>query len=748
MKRWKLWLAVVLLLPVCARAQQSKVLHMAEGSLKVLSTDATGCVVELTTGKVMLQYDSIRRGYVITAEQGVAMMEATAPSVPKVPYSLQVPGDAGAVMELVAADSIAVPNIDLLPGYGNTTRPQAKPTQVGKGKSYNKNEFFPGYQVASRPVHQIRGAYGQAFWLFPVQYNPVTKELKIYTRMKWVVKYAKAFNTPSPLDSEPKEWRAMLQQRWLNAAGMLAKTTNTSLPEEGSLLVFTKATHLNTLQPFIEWKQQCGRKVTVVNIDTLSGGAGANNIRNYIVDHYQQLNASYVLLVGDHDELPALQQAWLAGPSDAGYGMVAGTDHYPDLMVGRFSCNNEQQLQTQVERSIRYEKMPSLQSGIYDRAVGIASEEGPGDNNEFDWQHLRNIRTGLQVYGYSQVSELYDGSQGAGDAPGNPVAADVTAAINSNAGLLNYIGHGNALAWYTSAYTVNHVPQLTNTNGAWPFVVGVACSSGDFLNQTCLAEALLQARYNNQPAGAIGVYMSTIPQSWDPPMKAQDDMMQALTIQGTAGNARSLGGLTTDGCIGMNDAYDADGAAMTDTWVLFGDPSLRLRTRVPATFTVQHAAHIPFQTTALTVTVSQPGKAALYYNDSILAVADVPAGATTLQFAPLTVYDTMLVTVTAPETQPYQGAVIVGSPVGVPEVAASAGITLWPNPVQDVLQISGLKVPAVLMLYNAAGALVLQTSLAAGTATIDLSRFPAGMYQPMLTGPGYSFLSLSPVVKR
>ncbi len=746
MKTWKFLLAA-LAVPVFAHAQEERVLYQASGLLTTLSSDQTGCVVELKTGKVTLKFDAQRKGYTVETDLGVAALDAGAPAVPKVPYSLQVPGDAGAVMQLVAADSVMVDNIDLLPGLGNTYRNQGRPAQANKSKAYSKDAYYPGYTEAPRPVHQIRGVFGQAFWVYPVQYNPIKKQLKIYTQMKWVVTYSKAFENANPLGNEPREWQELLQHRWLNAGSVAAQTATVSLPEEGSLLVFTKATHLNTLQPFVRWKQQCGRKVIVVNIDTLSGGAGASDVRTYIAQHYLPLNVVYVLLVGDNDEVPALQEAWLGGPSDAGYGMVAGVDHYPDLMVGRFSCNSEADLQTQVTRSMLYEKEPSLLPGSFNNAMGIASEEGPGDNNELDWEHMRHIRVVLQGYGYAGVAELYDGSQGGADAAGNPTATDVINALNSGAGLLNYIGHGNALAFQTSGFTVNHVPQLRNTGGAWPFAISVACSTGDFMSQTCLGEALVRSQYNNQPTGAVGAYMSSILQSWDPPMKAQDDMMNALAIQGAAGNARSLGGLTTDGCIGMNDAYGNDGAEMTDTWILFGDPSLRLRTRKPDTFIVQHTAQVPFNTTQLTVQVNQPGRVTLFYKDSILSVADAVGGQSVHSFAPLTAFDSLTVTVTAPEFKPYQGKVVVGTAIGIDEVHPAALCNVYPNPVRDMLYLSGLQEPASVRLYSVTGQLVKEARVLPNRAQFNVGMLPAGVYHIVVAPDHAPAFALRAVVK-
>ena len=81
-------------------------------------------------------------------------------------------------------------------------------------------------------------------------------------------------------------------------------------------------------------------------------------------------------------------------------------------------------MSTQVNRVIQYEQNPVI-SEAYSNSVGVGSSEGPGDDGEYDYQHLRNIRSGLLDYTYTSGHELYDGSQGGEDADGNPNASDL-----------------------------------------------------------------------------------------------------------------------------------------------------------------------------------------------------------------------------------------------------------------------------------------------------------------------------------
>ncbi len=85
--------------------------------------------------------------------------------------------------------------------------------------------------------------------------------------------------------------------------------------------------------------------------------------------------------------------------------------------------------------------------------------------------------------------------------------------------------------------------------------------------------------------GAIATYMSSVNQTWNPPMSAQDAFIDLLVQD----EMHSVGGLSYNASCRMMDAYGAAGASMFRTWHIFGDPSLLLRTATPSVMTVEAA---------------------------------------------------------------------------------------------------------------------------------------------------------------
>ena len=133
-------------------------------------------------------------------------------------------------------------------------------------------------------------------------------------------------------------------------------------------------------------------------VDIASIGNNQEALKTYIEEYYHSHNLTYVLFVGDHQHIPAYLDA-SSGYSDNYYGYIEGDDSYPEVFIGRFSAENQNQVTTQVNRVIQYEQNPVI-SEAYSNSVGVGSSEGPGDDDEYDYQHLRNIRSNVRLYLY------------------------------------------------------------------------------------------------------------------------------------------------------------------------------------------------------------------------------------------------------------------------------------------------------------------------------------------------------------
>jgi gingipain R len=707
-----------------------------KSTVVVYSTSPAEFSLRVVTGPVALA--EAGSGYQsVQLNRAARTLDAGAPDVPTLSYGVFTGATPGAVT-VESSRYHDVYDVRLAPSKGNLSR-TVNPADVAftEGRQYSEDKFYPETLTAWGDAYTVRNATGHALRVHPVQYNPVRRILRVYDEINLAVATPAA---RKPIAAEIPEWQEMLSRRFINwgfaPAAAQQKTTYTPLPESGAMLIVTPARFLSTLQPFLAWKKMRGIRTYVVNTDTLAGGATAANIKALVQGRYNTQTLDYLLLVGDEADIPpVIDFVAYSGPSDVAYAYLTGADHYPDLLVGRFSATTTAQLQTQITRSIEYEKNPVLTAAWYPKAIGIASNEGPGDDNQMDWEHMRGVRTALMGAGYTAVGEYYDGSHGGADAPGDPVEADIVSAINGGTTLLNYCGHGWDQGFGTSGFSNMQVPQLTNSAGQWPFVYTVACVTGEFFPGTCLGEALMRATTTGGvPTGSIGVFSSSINQSWDPPMEAQDELTD-LIITPDSMRMHSMGALAASSTMAMNDAYGYAGDEMTDTWILFGDPSLALRTRKPDTLKVTHAATMLPAAGNLPISVTNPAATVtILHRDTLLSVKRPVSGATTHLRPALLVGDSVIVSVTAPNARPYRKAVKVVAQTSVEEPVEVASVwQVSPNPTTDFLNVQGTEI-GTYSLADVTGRVVQSGALSAGKTPIPLREFTAGTYLLSLRG--------------
>ena len=528
------------------------------------------------------------------------LLIAGEPDLPLICRSVIIPDTAKMQASVLDASYVDYQGINVASSKGNLLRtvdPATIPYTFGD--VYTTDAWYPASIVSLREPYILRDYRGQTVVLSPVQYNPMEKTLRVYTHVTVQL-------TPSGLDTT----NILLRTQPVTTvdatfAGIYAQHflnynigRYTPVEEQGNMLIITYDSFYQDMVPFLQWKHQEGIPTEMVNVSTIGA---SNAIKSYIADYYNTNGLTFVLLVGDSAQVPTFLLSGEA--SDPSYSYVVGNDHYPDLFVGRFSAETNAQVQTQVQRSVEYERDPQAGADWYHKGIGIGSEYGVGDDNEYDWQHIRNIRSQLLNFTYTYVDEFYGGSQGGQDQPGEPSSSSVATALNDGRSILNYCGHGGPDGWGTSGFSSGNVNQLTNDN-MLPFIDSVACSVGDFDGYTCFCEAWLRATHNGEPTGAIAHFGSSISQSWNPPMSQEDEFNAILTHQYPDNIKITTGGLYYNGDMKMNDDYGADGDAMTDYWILFGDPSLQVRTDTPQTMTVTHNPGIPIGSDFFDVTVT------------------------------------------------------------------------------------------------------------------------------------------------
>ncbi len=587
------------------------------------------------------------------ADEGVLHNQGE-PALPRICRSFIIPDNAKMEIRIESSEYRDFTDLPVVPSKGNlkrTINPADVPYEFGP--VYNIDEWYPSGVASAREPYILRDIRGTVAEVYPFQYNPVSKTLRVYTSITIELVNIgpgeiNVLNRREPLSAVTPEFDLLYRQMFINYNQSVLLYT--PVGETGDMLVITHDAFYDAVLPFVEWKKQKGIKTTIVNVSEI--GNNANSIKNFVQDFYDSTNLAFLVLVGDAAQVAPYYAS--GGASDPSYSKLAGGDSYPDIFVGRISAENLTQVETQVTRLVEYEKTPQTGADWYHMATGIASDQGPGHQGEYDFQHMNYIRDDLLGYNYTTVDQIYDP---------NASAAQVTQVLNEGRGLVNYCGHGSWDTWGTTDFSNSHVDALANDNKL-PFIFSVACNNGEFDNYTCFAEHWMRAIHNGEPAGAVGVYMSSISQDWDPPMWAQDEAVDLLVAEAKL----TFGGICYNGSCKMIEVEGADGVDMFNTWILFGDPSALIYTDTPSSMTVQYAPSVIFTNTEMDVTVSgvEGALCALYYDGVLYGSAYTNSGGlATIAFEQtLPIGETLDLTVTSHNYEPYFGTVTAIAPDG------------------------------------------------------------------------------------
>jgi hypothetical protein len=619
--------------------------------------------------------------FTVTFPEGTPLLQAGKPDVAKFATALQIPETGNMEVEILESEYQDFSNVEIAPSKGDLKRnidPATVPYKYGE--VYQQDAFFPGQLADLQKPFVMRDARGQALWIYPVQYNPVQKVMRVYTNITLRVKHTggQGENELTATNrSRSLAFEQIYQKMFVNyEAGVQPR----SGLEPEKMLVIAKDELIPGLEPLVTWKRQMGIHTTVVPVSEV-GSPEASAIYNFVKNYYETNGIAYLLLVGDENAIVSEMRESGGTPysCDNCFGYMEGDDHFVEVLVGRLHASNEAQLKIMVNRNLDYEKTPLVDEEANWCAIGMAScsneGQGIGDDNQADWQHGNEWKTKHLADGYEKYWEFYDGSHGAdsptpgditADKSGNPVNTQLVDVMNNGGvSLYNYTGHGWEQGLASGNFNVDAVATMRNTH-RYPILIAVACCAGNFTNGECLGEAWQRAGdlATGEAWGGVAGFFSSDYQSWSPPMEGQDAMNQYLTDADGIFLRPSICGMLAYGNSLMIAAYNEGGEVMADFWNPFAEPSMLPRTQLPQTLTASHQGGIFIGANSLDVYSDVEGAlVSLYWQGQTLAVASVENGVANLSFPALDNVGDLVVTVSQFNYIPYQSVVTV-TPAG------------------------------------------------------------------------------------
>lgn len=270
------------------------------------------------------------------------------------------------------------------------------------------------------------------------------------------------------------------------------------------MLIISHANLANYQTDFIKWKRSIGYDVYVANRAEI--GSSVNEIKAFLVTHYQQYRCDYLLLLGDVTGTYSIPTAFYPSPEyaendadDHQYTLIEGDDYFPEMLVGRFSFNDIAEFMTMANKTVVYERSPFMtDTNWMRRGLVVAGNYAEGGLRPTTPVHMsRWLRNKMLDYGYAQVDSVFY-------PPTFPGTTAIQTAINQGVQYISYRGWGDANGWH---YPYFHTADLNSTfNGQrMPIVFSIVCNTGDFANSVnpSFGEKWMRMGSVAQPGGCV-----------------------------------------------------------------------------------------------------------------------------------------------------------------------------------------------------------------------------------------------------
>ncbi len=424
-------------------------------------------------------------------------------------------------------------------------------------------------------------------------------------------------------------------------------------------LIITHDEFADAIRPLAGWKHKKGMSTKTVLLSET--GHTADSIRNYIVNAYNtwQVPPEFLLLVGAPNFLPMTSAG---GTISDNYYTDVDNDLFNDIISGRLTVHNVTEAQTVVNKILLYERTPYLEDASwFTNACLIANEDygsyPPIGNDTVYWNDIRLAKNHMLANGYDTIDTL---SAGLGDDK-----YDVIDAVNDGRGFVLY--RGSAINNWWMPFDV--VPDQTANGAKLPIVLSITCCTMSTSANPAVAEKWLLTGTPTTPRGGAGFFATTtVGGGFITFLRSAicRGFFNALFLD----DERTFGGACEGGRRNVYTLYSS--ASEYRGFTTLGDPEMNIWTDAPCSLLVDHPQIIPMGNANFTVNVMQAASllpvdraivcisgrldTALYAVDSTDA-----AGNAYFVIHPQLISDTVYVTVTGRNLQPYEGTMLTFS---------------------------------------------------------------------------------------
>ena len=592
------------------------------------------------------------------------------PGSPELPYIakiLAIPDQAGVSIEVLEKGEVQLfPNISLPPARESWVEGSPETAYNENPVVYNSTKAYPGKFAECESPSIFRDFRITRVSVFPVQYNPAQKEIRVVNSITIRINYnaGKGIN-PKNTPKKPiaPSFGELYRSFIFNYQSVLDNLYGGKEDGHELMLCIMPDEFVASFQTYADWKRQSGIDIHITKFSDI--GANSTNttiIKNHIVDAYLnwEVPPTYVLLVGDDGVFPV----YTSGYVDENYfGEIEGNDYFPDVMIGRFTNQSDYGMQVMINKFMLYEQNPyTTSTDWFKKGICCSNDAYVSQIETKRFAAERMLLDG----GFTSVDTMMSD-------PGCTYnVTDVKNAINNGRSWLNYRGEGWSSGWWASCTPMNTSDVSSLNNGQkFTFVTSIGCGVAMFASGSgnCFGEEWVESGTLSNPKGAVAFIGPAGNTHTTYNNKIDKGIYIGMFQEGleTPGQALVRGKLYMYNVFG-NVPYVESHYKL---YCVLGDPSIHIWKDVPKDVTVNYPPSIPFGTSTVEFTVTHTATGQPVTN-AVVCVTGLNQFATdcTDEFGNAYVdveaieLETFNVTVRGGNVIPFQGDLIVVQPTG------------------------------------------------------------------------------------
>ena len=629
--------------------------------------------------------------------------EAGKPNLPIVSRYVAIPRGATVNVSVKNQVTETLHGVDIMPAPELPLDDSKSPmVYYQDDKIYNADVFFPTQPIIVSESMKIRDIDVVILSVTPFQYNPVSKELVVTRKLNLEISFEGGNGV---FGGDPRyrstAWEHIIRDMVINEDALPPFDYQQFIKEavergddgcEYLIITPDNPDFIQLADSIKSFRMQQGILTDVVTV-TECGGNDQTSIRNYIINAYNNwdIPVSAVLILGDHnsDETAGvISYSMNNHPGGDGYNPYIsdnkygdmGNDHLPDVVMGRITGRNYDELYHMINKDLQYERTPPTNPNFYDKpitAMGFQLERWFQLCSEVVngfWEHelgkhpvrVNAIYEGQpgnswsSAWGTSTIVN-YFGPNGTGYIPQymshltewNGNWQDINNSINSGAFMIQHRDHGSEDLWGEPRYSITHINQLANPD--LTYVMSNNCLTGRFnyngINGTCFAEAFHRHQY-----GALGLVAATqvsysfvndvyvwgvYDNMWPDFMPTYGTHNETDFVLPAYGNVA--------GKYFLQQSSWTDGGVKEITYYLFhhhGDVYMNLYTEMPQTLNVAMTPVITQGETQFEITATEGSVICITSNGEIAALATATGQPQMIDITPQIVGNELLLTIT------------------------------------------------------------------------------------------------------